>query len=66
MAFYYMDGAQKIGPVDNKRFYELVADSVITAETHVWRMGWDDWHLASSPCVTISGNRVVVKPSLPK
>jgi len=46
--WYYRDGDRQIGPLSEGAFRELMATSVITAETPVWRSGWSDWRKASA------------------
>lgn len=41
--WYYASGSEKIGPMSQKQFDELVNDGTIGRETLVWRKGMSDW-----------------------
>jgi Zn-dependent protease with chaperone function len=48
MDWFYRDGDRQIGPLSEGAFRELMAASVITSETPVWRSGWSDWRKAGN------------------
>lgn len=41
--WYYAQGEQQIGPVDDNAFSDLVARGVVRPDTLVWREGMADW-----------------------
>ncbi len=43
MAWYYVDGQERVGPVAEADFEGLVAAGQVTATTLVWREGMADW-----------------------
>ncbi len=43
MQWYYSNKGQRLGPVSQAEFDQLVHDRVITADTLVWRDGMPDW-----------------------
>lgn len=43
MSWYYSQGEERVGPVDEAAFDALVREGTITAETLVWREGMKDW-----------------------
>lgn len=43
MNWYYARGDERMGPVDQDEFEQLVASGVITADTLVWCAGMPDW-----------------------
>lgn len=46
--WYYLDGENERGPLTPEDMSALVATGTISAETRVWRDGWDDWKPAGS------------------
>ncbi len=55
MAWYYAQGDERIGPVDDEDFTALVASGAVTGQTLVWREGMADWQ----PYRTIAGRPVI-------
>lgn len=51
MQWYYSNKGQRLGPVSQVEFEQLVHDGVITADTLVWRDGMPDWR----PYSTVGG-----------
>lgn len=53
MAWYYARGEERIGPVEDAEFEQLVASDTITAQTLVWQEGMAEWQphgaLAGAP-----------------
>ncbi len=43
MQWYYVDGENRVGPLDDNEFNELIYAKEITSETLVWREGMTDW-----------------------
>lgn len=43
MQWYYAKGDQRLGPVEQAEFEQLVASGAIQRETLVWRQGMDAW-----------------------
>jgi hypothetical protein len=43
MSWYYVNGSDRLGPVDDVEFQRLSEQGVIRAETLVWRDGMADW-----------------------
>jgi hypothetical protein len=43
MDWYYANGADRNGPVNEEEFQRLVQQGVITPQTLVWRQGFSDW-----------------------
>jgi uncharacterized RDD family membrane protein YckC len=41
--WYYAEGHDKIGPLDQDRFDRLIADGTISDKTLVWRKGMESW-----------------------
>src|SRR6266436_9472304 len=37
---------KRYGPYTFAALTEAAAKGVVTAETHIWRLGWQQWHLA--------------------
>jgi uncharacterized RDD family membrane protein YckC len=57
MQWYYANKGQRVGPVSQAEFEQLVSDGVITGETLVWRDRMPDWR----PYSSVAG----VPPALP-
>ena len=55
MAWYYAQGDERIGPVDEGEFTALVESGSVTGQTLVWREGMADWQ----PYRTIAGRPVI-------
>jgi len=43
MKWYYASGSERLGPVAQAEFEQLVTGGVVKAETLVWRQGMADW-----------------------
>lgn len=43
MQWYYVDGRDRVGPIGEGEFNELIAANRITSETLVWREGMENW-----------------------
>jgi len=43
MDYYYDDGTQACGPVDEEGLRALISTGTISADTHVWREGMAEW-----------------------
>ncbi|GMV94788.1 MAG: hypothetical protein AMXMBFR82_45660 [Candidatus Hydrogenedentota bacterium] len=43
MAWYYAQGDERVGPLSDEAFQQLVHQGSITAETLVWREGMQNW-----------------------
>lgn len=41
--WYYSDNDQEIGPLDEEALFELAASGKITADTYLYREGWENW-----------------------
>jgi uncharacterized RDD family membrane protein YckC len=54
MQWYYSNKGQRLGPVSQAEFDQLVHDGVITADTLVWKDGMPDWR----PYSTVGGASV--------
>ena len=55
MNWYYSDGKQQLGPVEEPRLDELVATGVVRDDTLVWREGMPSWQAHA----TVRGQRNV-------
>ena len=54
MAWYYMQDQERIGPVDDAQFANLIAQGVIASQTWVWRAGMKDWKAYSDVAAEIT------------
>ena len=43
MAWYYMDGQERLGPLEDAEFEARVSTGEVTSQTHVWRPGMAQW-----------------------
>ena len=43
MLWYYVEGTEQKGPVDEEAFQRLIDEQTIRADTLVWREGMDEW-----------------------
>jgi len=43
MAWYYAQGEERVGPLTDEAFQQLVHQGTISSETLVWREGMQDW-----------------------
>jgi uncharacterized RDD family membrane protein YckC len=43
MEWYYAENSERRGPYGEAEFNELIRTGRISAETQVWRSGWEDW-----------------------
>lgn len=43
MAWYYMNGQERVGPINEAEFEVLVNDGAVTPETYVWRESMTNW-----------------------
>lgn len=43
MDWYYANGSERVGPIDDEAFRALVADGVIAPETLVWNADLENW-----------------------
>jgi len=43
MAWYYMDGQERLGPLEDAEFEARVSTGQVTSQTHVWRPGMSEW-----------------------
>ena len=43
MIWYYADGANRVGPIEEKVLDELIASGKVGRETLVWREGMPSW-----------------------
>ena len=41
--WYYVENNERVGPVDEKNFLDLIKSNVIDSETYVWKKGFDNW-----------------------
>ena len=46
--WYYVENNERVGPVSENDFLDLIVKSVIGDETYVWRKGLDNWAQAKS------------------
>ncbi len=46
--WYYVEGKDRIGPVDEAAIEKLIFDEKINLDTYVWRKGFDNWQKVSS------------------
>lgn len=53
MNWYYAQGKERLGPVEDNEFQRLLQQGVITAETLVWRDGMSGWQPRKQ--VTVAG-----------
>jgi hypothetical protein len=45
MGWYYVDGGQQAGPVDDAQLAALASSGKILSDTLVWREGMDNWRM---------------------
>ena len=66
MAWYYMQDQERIGPVDDAQFANLIAQGVIAAQTWVWRAGMKDWKaygdIAAEIAAPQAGSETISQP----
>ncbi|MCP4108623.1 MAG: DUF4339 domain-containing protein [Desulfobacteraceae bacterium] len=43
MQWYYVDGDNRVGPIDDNKFNKLISANKVTSETLVWHEGMTDW-----------------------
>ena len=43
MEWYFSREDEKVGPLDDQEFYELVSRGIVSPETLVWNEGMSDW-----------------------
>lgn len=55
MAWYYAQGDERIGPVDDGDFVALITSGAVTGQTLVWREGMADWQ----PYRSVAGRQPV-------
>lgn len=58
MQWYYAQGDDQIGPIDDHAFHDLVRAGTVTPETPVWREGMATW----LPYGQVSGKRQSTEP----
>ena len=44
--WYYVENNERVGPIDEKVFLDLIGQSKVTGHTYVWRKGFENWTLA--------------------
>jgi hypothetical protein len=41
--WYYVQGTERMGPIDEKELYRLFSVEVIKSDSYVWRKGFENW-----------------------
>lgn len=41
--WYYVDGRERVGPVDQETILEMIQSEKLDGESYLWRKGFDDW-----------------------
>lgn len=41
--WYYVQGSERVGPVERSELEQLYTDGVINSESYVWKKGFDNW-----------------------
>lgn len=59
MAWYYMQDQERIGPVDDAQFANLIAQGVVAAQTWVWRAGMKDWKAYGDIAAEIASSQTI-------
>ena len=54
MEWYYVQGEQRLGPVNDSQMNELVVSGVVRGETMVWREGMETWQALSTVATVTS------------
>lgn len=58
MQWFYANGGEQVGPLDDTEFHERIRGGQITAETPVWREGMPSW----VPYGQVSGRKATQEP----
>lgn len=46
--WYYVQGSERVGPVERSELDQLFANGVINADSYVWKKGFDNWKVLNS------------------
>ena len=41
--WYYVEGRERVGPVDQESILSLISEGSLNGESYLWRKGFDDW-----------------------
>ena len=64
MAWYYMHGEERLGPLEDAEFEARVNTGEVTSQTHVWRPGMAEWQ-SYGAVVQVAGRQGVAEASFP-
>lgn len=43
MSWYYVQGSDRVGPIDEAELATLVGQKILNADSYIWRKGFDNW-----------------------